>query len=189
MLTLVLTKMTILRWARRAQHWQVTLAPPHPPSTSRTQTTSTLVWGEPGQVLGLSRSFSTQSTSTLKPRLSSSLFSSQRYQRVSWDADEDETRGCWQHGSTIHAFGLYFSEPVSNWSVLRQAMSSKVSPKVEDLVAIESAAASSPDFQFGLYNNYFPRCPDCPYISGAQTDAWDWFKIRIRNSCAGYIFP
>ena len=54
---------------------------------------------------------------------------------------------------------------------LRQVMSSKVSPKVEDLVAIESAAASSPDFQFGLYNNYFPRCPDCPYISGAQTDA------------------
>ena len=44
-------------------------------------------------------------------------------------------------------------------------MSSKVSPKVEDLVAIEFAAASSPDFQFGLYNNYFPRCP---YISGAH---------------------
>lgn len=40
--------------------------------------------------------------------------------------------------------------------------------KVEDLVAIESAAASSPDFQFGLYNNYFPRQERQPVLGILQ---------------------
>ena len=54
-------------------------------------------------------------------------------------------------GSGGHFVSMIFEDTFEN------TQCEKVLQKVEDLVAIEEAAASSPDFQFGLYNNYYPR--------------------------------
>ena len=58
--------------------------------------------------------------------------------------------------SCVHGYKM-FLEPLGEGLLQRTFPKSIPSPKMEDLVAIESAAASTQDFQFGLYNNYFPR--------------------------------
>ena len=56
----------------------------------------------------------------------------------------------------VHGYQMLL-EPLGEGLLQRTFSKSISSPKMEDLVAIESAAASTQDFQFGLYNNYFPR--------------------------------